>query len=541
MNLPDGAALNRLSVRDEHIAAINRQRRIIFQDDVLANDVFRNDEVGTERLDKIIDFYMSRLDEQPNQIDSIWFEWGEGNTAVWPSEVMPCTENVFPKWWEAGIDPVEVLLTEAKKRDREVFFSYRINGSDNDDLFDPPRPFDQPIPLKAENPDWLIYKWHPYWNFSVQGVRDLKLNVVREVAEMYDFDGIQIDFARIPVLFSEEQWLHRGTLTDFMRDIRATLLDIGEKRRRPLLLAARVPEDLMGCHFDGMDVETWVRDFLVDILVVGTRTANADITAFRHITKDTPIKIYPSFDDHHSTDGYREPDLEVWRSTCANWWRENPDGMHTFNLMVSSPQSAQNLGISPQPRWETQRKIFSEIGSPETLKGKDKVFFVERRGGGHAEYVVPSPANWHTPRHMYFQTNMLAALPAALADDGGEDTLLTLNVADDVKAVSKEIDQITLRIAVSDEAGEAVSVDERLEALGLGVEVRLNNILLDAPRAETLDTSKVDAFKNWLIFTVAPRYLAVGANLVGVRLSQQLPVVFGHIQIEKLELHVRYK
>ena len=134
--------------------------------------------------------------------------------------------------------------------------------------------------------------------------------------------------------------------------------------------------------------------------------------------------------------------------------------------MVSSPQAAQNLGISPSPRWETQRKVFSEIGSPETLKGQDKVFFIERRGGGHAEYVVPSPANWRTPRHMYFQTNMLAALPAGLAEDGGEDTLLTLNVADDVNAASEEIDQITLRIAVSDEAGEALSVDERLEEIG---------------------------------------------------------------------------
>ena len=141
MNAPAGTTPNGLPISGEHIAAINRQRRIIFQDDVLANDVFRTDEVGTERLEKIIHFYMSRLDEQPNQIDSIWFEWGEGNTAVWPSEVIPCTENVFPRWWEAGIDPVEVLLTEAKKRDREVFFSYRINGSDNDDLFDPPRPF----------------------------------------------------------------------------------------------------------------------------------------------------------------------------------------------------------------------------------------------------------------------------------------------------------------------------------------------------------------------------------------------------------------
>lgn len=541
MNSSDAAGPHGLTISSEHIEAINRQRRIIFQDDVLANDVFRTDEVGTERLAKIIDFYMSRLDEQSNQIDSIWFEWGEGNTAVWPSEVIPCTENVFPRWWEAGIDPVEVLLIEAKKRGREVFFSYRINGSDNDDLFDPPRPFDQPIPLKAESPDWLIYKWHPYWNFSFKGVRDLKLNVVREVAEIYDFDGIQIDFARIPVLFPEEQWVHRDILTDFMRDIRTTLLDIGKKRGRPLLLAARIPEDLMGCHFDGMDVETWVRDFLIDILVVGTRTANADVAAFRRITVDTPIKLYPSFDDHHSTDGYREPDLEVWRGTCANWWRQNPDGMHTFNLMVSSPQSAENLDLSPSPRWQTQRKIFSEIGSPETLKGQDKVFFVERRGGGHAEYVVPSPANWNTPRHMYFQTNMLAALPAGLAEDGKQDTLLTLNVADDVSAALEEIDQITLRIAVSDEAGEAPSVGDRLEEIGSRVEARLNNILLDAPHTEAVETPEGDAFKNWLIFAVAPCYLAVGANLVGVRLSQQLPSLFGRIQIEKLELHVRYK
>ena len=87
--------------------------------------------------------------------------------------------------------------------------------------------------------------------------------------------------------------MHRDILTDFMRDIRTTLLGIEKKRGRPLLLAARVPEDLMGCHFDGMDMEAWVRDFLVDILVVGTRTANADVTAFHHITKGTPIKTLP--------------------------------------------------------------------------------------------------------------------------------------------------------------------------------------------------------------------------------------------------------
>ena len=66
----------------KHIEAINRSRRIIFQDDVLANAVFRTEEVGAGRLDRVIDFYMSRLDEEPNQIDSVWCEWGEGNMAV---------------------------------------------------------------------------------------------------------------------------------------------------------------------------------------------------------------------------------------------------------------------------------------------------------------------------------------------------------------------------------------------------------------------------------------------------------------------------
>ena len=536
------ATRNGLPTSPKHIDAINRPRRIIFQDDVLANDVFRTEGVGTERLGKVVDFYMSRLDEKPNQIDSIWFEWGEGNTAVWPSKVLPCTENVFPKWWEAGIDPVAVLLTEARKRGREVFFSYRINGSDNDDLFDPPHPFDQPIPLKAEHPDWLIRKWHPYWDFSFQGVRDLKLNIVREAAEMYDFDGIHIDFARIPVLFpTGQQWERRDVLTDFMRQVRTTLLEVEKERGRPLLLAARVPEDLMGCHFDGMDVETWVQDFLVDILVIGTRTANADVAAFRRITTGSPIKLYPSWDDHHSSDGYKEPDLEIWRGVCANWWRQSPDGMHTFNLMLPSPQSAQNLGISPSPRWQTQRQVFSEIGSPETLKGVDKVFFVERRGGGHGESVVPSPENWRTPRHMYFQTNMLAPLPAALADDGRADTLFTLNVADDVNAAPGTVDQITLRLAISGSTAEALPLNERLEQIGTRVEVRLNNLLLGGARTETVDAQRVDSFKDWLIFTVPPRYLAVGANLVGVRLNQRPPDVSDRIQIEKLELHVRYR
>ena len=66
-------------ITDEHLQAVNRRRRIIFQDDVLANGIFRNERVGEDRLEIIIDYYMSRIDAHPNQIDSVWHEWGEGN------------------------------------------------------------------------------------------------------------------------------------------------------------------------------------------------------------------------------------------------------------------------------------------------------------------------------------------------------------------------------------------------------------------------------------------------------------------------------
>lgn len=528
--------------RPQHLEALERPRRIIFQDDVLANDAFRTRQVGPERLRQIISFYMSRLDEKPNQIDSIWFEWGEGNTAVWPSQILPRTENVFPRWWEAGIDPVEVLLSEARKRGREVFFSYRINGSDNDDLFDPPHSFDQPIPLKAQHPDWLIHKWHPFWDFSCAGVRALKLEVVREVARMYDFDGIHIDFARIPVLFpAGQQWSRRDLLTEFMRQLRAALLEIEQQRGRALLLAARVPENLPGCHFDGLDLEAWIDEFLIDILVLGTRTATVDIAAFRRLARGTPIKLYPSWDNHHSSDGYRETDLEIWRGVCANWWRQNPDGMHTFNLMLPSPQAAQNSGARPAPGWPTQRRVFAEIGNPETLKFKDKVFFVERRGGGHAQPVVPAPDNWHTPRHMYFQTNMLASLPTPLNAAGGADALLRLEVADEVSSAAAKIAALTLHLAISPEVPKALSTSADLEQIASLIEVRINNILLGTAHPETVSVPQGDFFKHWLVVTVDPNCLASGANLVGARLRQPPAAACGRISLEKLELHLCYK
>ena len=218
--------------------------------------------------------------------------------------------------------------------------------------------------------------------------------------------------------------------------------------------------------------------------------------------------------------------------------------MHTFNLMFPSPESERELGIETAPEnrrggpdggallsdWETQCRVFAEIGSPETLAGRDKVFLVERRGGGHGRDFVPSPDDWYTPRHSYFQTNMRAQLPAELEAGGSPDTLLLLDVADDLGAAADRLDSLTLNLALSADPEEGAS--------GLQVEARINNLLLDAPVRERGTGTRLNAgFDHWLVFQVPPRFLAKGANLLGICRTDRTAAA---ARIEKLELHVRY-
>jgi hypothetical protein len=320
-------------------------------------------------------------------------------------------------------------------------------------------------------------------------------------------------------------------------------LAVGRKRGRPYLLAARVPENLEGCHFDGMDVETWVREGLVDLLVLGNRSFDVDLPAFRRLTAGTPIKLYPCLDDHHASDGYEKPPIEILRGVFASWWHQGADGIQTFNFLNYTPAAAAELGwkeadylppsvVHARPVWEVHRQAYQEMADPRALRERDKMFVVQRRGGGHGPSVVPDPADWTTPRWMYYLTNMFAPLPAALANDGKADTLLFPYVADDVTAAAGQVRQVRVRVLLSDPEAEGLPTAERLEAVTMAshdppgrrrrnipprrgiekqVEARLNNALLGPPVVQ----------KGWLVFRARPEQLAVGKNLVGLRVAQR--------------------
>ena len=140
------------------------------------------------------------------------------------------------------------------------------------------------------------------------------------------------------------------------------------------------------------------------------------------------------------------------RGVFANWWQQGVDGIYCFNWTYAMREDAARVGalLHDSTMAPVHRKLYREIGEPESLRHKDKTFVVQRRGGGGSG--APGTVGWKTPR--FFQnTNMLAQLPARLDNAGRADTQLKLMVGDDLAAEAEHINGITLRMILHDAAG----------------------------------------------------------------------------------------
>jgi hypothetical protein len=419
---------------ENHIKAVNRQRRVILNYDAMCGQMpyLEGDEL-TESM-----FGSADLPNSP--IDSIWWNWGDGNIAIWDSKILQrYTHARMPEWERTGFDPVGRCHDGAKKRGLESFFSYRINGSDAD-RWEDGRHIVEEVTFKKEHPDLLIYGpqtdkgWGaPLYNFRHEKVRDHKIAILAEVFGLYDFDGIEIDFARVcPVLTPGQAWMEREYMTEFMRELRALLQGKAKKRKHPILIAARVPETILGCHFDGLDVEEWIARQLVDILTLGCRSFEIDYLGFQDMTHGNSgnVKLYPCIDDIHATDGYRNPPMEVFRGVITNWQHQGFEGFQTFNFQNADPHVptiTRKIDEWLTSQWALHKRFYEEVGSGAIYE-KKKTYIIQRRGGGHAMSIQSYPWDWRTPRRQYCNSNMEAQLPVKLNDDEFKDILLRLYV-----------------------------------------------------------------------------------------------------------------
>ncbi len=511
----------------EHRRAVDRRRRIVVQYD--SQTVYGVD------LDRWIDYRCAYIDEPASQIDSIFLDMGRLGQVLYPSKFLdPLVNAGFQKWRAEGIDVVERQISEFKKRGLEVFWNHRFSEVDLNVKGTGAAWKDEAAPLKKAHPDWTLKApwWrHGLWDCAVPAVREHTVKALREVATMYDLDGLQLDFARhVPCLPVGRQWELRGHVTELMRMARRMTLEVAQTRGRPLLMAAKVPRNLEGCRVDGFDVGVWARENLVDVLTLGSRSLDVDVAGYRRVTAGRNIKLLPCFDDHHASDGYRHAPIEVLRGVFANWWQQGADGVATFNWSNAPPEHCKRMQQRPGPL--SHQLAYHEVGSPKTMAGKDKTFVVERRGG----YPWASG---------FFNRNETAPLPRPLSEQG----TLRVQVADGLSRRTRQVKRVFLRAVVFGADAEDV-LEATLNGVALKAALRdadWKDPQIFSPKPQPASGGKGDYRVNpkqellRVEFNVATQDCRAGENRVGIRSRQAAEQdAARQPQLEKLELHVQY-
>ncbi|OHB83370.1 MAG: hypothetical protein A2V98_23040 [Planctomycetes bacterium RBG_16_64_12] len=502
--------------------AVERKRRLIYNDDGCGPIM----QAGGDTPEGFLNGPNSRMRPLPGtQVDSVFICSGATHVLNHASSVAESYADVVDRYkiggeWvlfrdnmrsleNRGTDVIQLTIDFCRKHQLEVVYSHRINDIHN--TF-----------LEVERSTW--FREHPdYWlgtpgeaakagggnspkhwwsalDFEKPAVLDYLCRIQEEVCSRYDVDGVEIDYFRSPMFFRPNLDFQPATpgqleiLTGFQRRLRAVHLHAGTKRGRPILTIARVPATPAACRHVGIDVEQWLKEGLVDVLTVGGGYVpfTEPLDEIVNLAHAAGVPVYTTI----SASGMRGPENrysshEAWRGAAANMWRAGVDGIVTFNLFPNGPE----------PR-------FADIGSPETLAGRNKLFVIDSTRVLEGDLVQGVTQG---------QT-----LPVAIPGDGKPATAV-LPIGDDLPAAGKNgtLASAELRIQLRD-----------LQAVD-AVELRLNG----AP----LTPTQQDPESGWLVFSPQAEQYRVGRNELTFRATAGAPSAERLAEVIHVEVPVVYK
>ncbi len=505
------------TMKAERKKAAHRRRRIMFNND--GNDVVY--ELKNATAEELLNARTTPL--LGSQVDAIFYcTWCSGysyfthRTAageIFTSTANPehpdnksggFSRNKVADFLKQGTDALQIMVDFCRKNNIDIFWSFRMNdthdawGSWYGDLLFPQ--------LKKDHPDWLTGSKtnrpkHGGWSaadFGRPEIRDLTVKFIAEVCENYDVDGIEMDFCRHLMYFKKVAWgEHAGPdelaqMTDMVRRVRQTADAAALKRRKPMLVAVRVPDSVGYCKAMGLDVEAWLREDLVDILSVSDYFRLNPWRVSVELGSKYGVPVYAGISESRVT-----PDVsklrnspQSYRARALNAWNSGVAGVYMFNFF--NPRS---------PLWR-------ELGDPQTLDRLDKVYFVSVRGAkgsANPDFWLRAGAG--------FRTRTLLSPDSPMPLKPNKKTTVPIMISDDVSRAKSEGApvRVTLRMLLAKLADPAdVSVALNGKSLAGGALV-----------------------KEWLEYALPPELVAKGENRFEIQARQDAV-------LQDLCVHVRY-
>ena len=146
--------------------------------------------------------------------------------------------------------------------------------------------------------DWRSIGALRQMDYAVEGVRQYRLNIIKEALERYPLDGVQLNYNRSAPFVSAPKEENGKYMTEFIKGVRQLLDEAREQRgtKEPLQLGVIVPWDIDYCHSEGLEVAIWIEQELVDYICPGEwhyTDYNIPFYKWTDMAKNSSVKIYP--------------------------------------------------------------------------------------------------------------------------------------------------------------------------------------------------------------------------------------------------------
>ena len=436
-------------------------------------------------------------------VDTFIYGVSRGDTGLFfPSEVgmrfgadLQPFQNAY-EWrsWEnmesliaRGLDPLTVLIDRAHEKNMEFFASLRLGS------------------YGGMNPEHSVANGGR--GFLHPEVRDHQYAQLVELATRYAVDGVELDFAAAPggdtfCLSPEDAPQEVSVLTNFVRDVAAM---VRQRPGNPGQVGVRVYPAQELNERAGLEVDTWLREGLVDFVVPMAYScfvldANMPIDWIVAAAHEKEIPVYgmlqPYYDNgQRSNTKVVHASPAMMRAAAANFWHAGVDGLYTWFM--------------PWPLGEPERLILSEIGDPDLVQEGDKHYFLRRRA--------------ENPGRFDYQAHLPLEIPTA---DPQKRYEIPFTVADN--SANDRIQHARLKLNITN----LVTLDH--------LEVSLNGNLLPATTCR-YDMRPYDTYTGqWLTFDLAGMSLQQGANILAIALSGRPTGFTGSVVVEDVEIIIEY-
>jgi len=367
-------------------------------------------------------------------------------------------------------------------------------------------------------------------DFSHAAVRQLRLDTVDEVLTRNRdlVDGFELDFNRFQVFFPKGRAAAGAPLiTAMVRQVRARLDALAKETGRPMSLFVRVPPSVADCTTAGLEVETWIREHLVDLVSpaqIMTLAWDMPIADLIALGKQHGVAVYPSLYPRNSwrlvfpgktgADRYagaslsRDVTLEEIRGAAAVYRGLGADGFYLFNFY--------NAFGAQRPHDESLYRVFRDLARPEALVGRAKVFGVTK------SYYHDGPGSYayrkQLPARLAADTPLRLTLPLALPDAASPFPLRACELRLGFRGVP---DTAQLRLTVNDRELHAAP-------LATGTLVKVATLVRSVPK-------RPDLADVYFHLPLTPAQLRPGENTITVTLSAPLPAT---AELTDLELRL---